>query len=142
MNSVLKISTCLISKDSVSYDDSNKKVLGKMKDEVNGVKLYEFVGLKSQMYLLISCDGEEINKAKGVNLLLRHSEYVEVLFGKKVVRYKMKRIQSKLHRIGTYKVNKISLSCLMIKDIYLMMELIPWHMVTKILSDCCYFKSF
>ena len=30
---------------------------------------------------------------------------------KKVVRHKMKRIQSELHRIGTYDINKISLSC-------------------------------
>ena len=30
---------------------------------------------------------------------------------KKIVRHKMKRIQSELHRIGTYDINKISLSC-------------------------------
>ena len=39
-----------------------------MKDELNGVKINEFVGLKSKMYSLISFDGKEINKAKGVNL--------------------------------------------------------------------------
>ena len=31
-------------KDSVYYDDSNKKMLGKMKEEFNGVKIDEFVG--------------------------------------------------------------------------------------------------
>ena len=36
-------------KDSVYYDDSNKNVLGKMKDELGGVKVEEFVGLKSKM---------------------------------------------------------------------------------------------
>ena len=30
---------------------------------------------------------------------------------KKIMRHKMKRIQSKLHRTGTYEVCKISLSC-------------------------------
>ena len=34
-----------------------------------------------------------------------------VLFDKNVARHKMKRILSEKHRIGTYKKNKISLSC-------------------------------
>ena len=33
------------------------------------------------------------------------------LFNKKVVRHKMKRIQSQLHKVGAYDVSKISLSC-------------------------------
>ena len=37
--------------------------------------------------------------------------YVDVLFNKKIIRDKMKRIQSKLHKIGTYELCKISLSC-------------------------------
>ena len=37
--------------------------------------------------------------------------YVDVLSNKKIMRDKMKRIQSKLHKIGTYEVCKISLSC-------------------------------
>ena len=58
------------------YCDINKKVFGKMKDEFNGVKIYEYVGLKSKMYSLIACNDLEVNKAKGVNL--RHNEYVDV----------------------------------------------------------------
>ena len=60
---------------------------------------------------MISFNGKEVNKAKGVNLKLRHKEYIDVLFNKKVVRYKMKRIQSSLHQVGTYDLNKMSLSC-------------------------------
>ena len=82
-----------------------------MKDEFNGVKIDEFVGLKSKMYLLIACNDLEVHKAKGVHLKLKHDEYVDALFGRKVVRHKMKRIQSDLHEIGTYDINKISLSC-------------------------------
>ena len=36
---------------------------------------------------------------------------MNVLFNKKVVKHNMKRIQSKLHEIGTYDVFNISLSC-------------------------------
>ena len=82
-----------------------------MKDELNGVKIVEFVGLKSKMYLLISKNDKEANKAKGVNKKLRHEEYLSVSFDKKAVRHNMKRIQSNLHRTGTYDINKISLSC-------------------------------
>ena len=74
-------------------------------------KTSEFVGLKLKMYSLISIDDEELTKAKGVNKKIRHKEFVDVLFNKKVIRHNMKRIQSKLHKIGTYDVYKISLTC-------------------------------
>ena len=98
-------------KNSIYYCDTNKKVLGKMKDEFTGIKIDEFVGLKSKMYSLLGCDDKEVNKAKHVNLKLRHNEYVDVLKGKKIVRHKMKRILSEKHNIGSSLLNKISLSC-------------------------------
>ena len=62
------------------------------------------------MNSLIDVDGEEVTKAKVVNKKIRLKEFVDVLFNKKVIRHNMKRIQSKLNRIGTYDVCKISLS--------------------------------
>ena len=38
------------SKDSKFFDDTNKKVIGKMKDKFGGVIATEFVGFKSKMY--------------------------------------------------------------------------------------------
>ena len=46
------------------YDDSNKLVIGKMKDETGDVTIEEFVGLKSKMYLLLSEDDIEHKKKK------------------------------------------------------------------------------
>ena len=57
------------------------------------------------MYSLIAVDGEKVKKAKGVNKNvaknIRHKECIDALFNKKMIRHKMKRIQSKLHTIGT-----------------------------------------
>ena len=38
------------SKDSRIFNETNKNVIGKMKDEFGGVIIIEFVGLKSKMY--------------------------------------------------------------------------------------------
>ena len=82
-----------------------------MKDKFKGRKIGEFVGSKSRMYLLISVDDKKVTKAKIVNIKIRHKEFLDVLFNENVIRHNMKRAQSKLHRIGTYDVCKISLSC-------------------------------
>ena len=60
---------------------------------------------------------KESNTAKGVNIAIEFKEYKDILFNKQVIRFKMKRIQSKKHDIGTYELNKISLSCFDDKNI-------------------------
>ena len=98
-------------KDSKFFDQANKKVIGKMKDESEGKIIDEFVGLKSKMYSMKNIDGKESNTAKGVNIATEFNEFKDTLFNKKIMRHKMKRIQSKKHKLGTYEINKISLSC-------------------------------
>ena len=51
---------------SKHYDNSNKLVIGKMKDETGGVAIKEFLELKSKMYSFL-VDNSEHKKAKGVN---------------------------------------------------------------------------
>ena len=87
----------------------NEKVIDKMKDVSEGKINDEFVWLK--MYSIKNIDGKESNMAKGVNIATEFNEFKDTLFDKKVVRHKMRRIQSKKHKIGTCEVNKISLSC-------------------------------
>ena len=42
-----------------------------MKDQMNGVRIVEFVRLKSKMYSLIAENDLEVNKAKGVNFKVK-----------------------------------------------------------------------
>ena len=82
-----------------------------MKDEFGGVIVTEFVELKSKMYSIKKIDGKECNTAKGVNIAIEFNKFRDVLFHKKIIRHKMKRIQSKKHKLGTYEIDQISLSC-------------------------------
>ena len=56
-----------------------------------------------------------IKKARGMNknvvAAIGQDEYENVLLKNKCFRHSMNRIQSRDHRIGTYVINKISLSC-------------------------------
>ena len=99
------------SKDSKFYDGQNKMVIGKMKVEHKGIPIKKFIGLKSKMHSMLSGDGEESNTEKGINTAIEFNEFKDTLFDKKVIRHKMKRIQGKKHKIGTYEINKTSLSC-------------------------------
>ena len=80
-----------------------------MKDVSEGKIIDEFVGLKSRMHPMQNINGQEPNTVKGVNIATEFNEFKDTLFNKKVVRHKMKRIQSKKHRIGTYEIKKMSL---------------------------------
>ena len=89
----------------------NKKVIGKMKDKFGGVIFDEFPGLKSKMYSIKKIYGKESNTAKGVSITTEFNEFKDVLLNKKIIRHKMKRIQAKQNKIGTYETDKIPLSC-------------------------------
>ena len=86
-------------------------VVGKMKILWREIPINKFVGLKSKMYSILSEDDKESNTEKEVNTATEFSEFRDTLFNKKITRHKMKRIQSKKHKLGTYEINKRSLSC-------------------------------
>ena len=121
--------------DSKFFDPANKNVIGKMKGEFKGKIISEFVGLKSNMYSLVDVDVDKSKIAKGVNRgVVRgvsHKEFVDVLFGGKLIKHNIKRIQNKLHRIATFDVFKISLSCFDDKRCIKMMALIVWLIFIK-----------
>ena len=52
-------------KESSFYNDGNKKVLGKMKDGLNGENIEEFSGFRAKMYLF-KTKKQQMKKAMGV----------------------------------------------------------------------------
>ena len=97
------------------YDNSNKLAIGKINKKATGVAIEEFFGLKPKMYSYLVNDNSELKKGKGVNrnvvATISHNEYKDVLLNKKCVKNSTSRIQGKHHRIGTYEINEIFLSC-------------------------------
>ena len=104
--------------NSKFFDETNKQVIGKMKNEFKGEIIREFAGLKSKMYSLLTVKDEEVIKAEAVNKKIRHKEFVDVLLNRKMIRHNMKKIQIKLHIIGSYDVCKISCLVSIIKDMF------------------------
>ena len=98
------------------FDKTNKKVIGKFKDEACGVPITEFVGLRSKMYSYIKDNDKGGKTAKGIKKSIikediTHENYKNTLFNKEQMYHTMKTIRSEKHQLGSYEINKISLSC-------------------------------
>ena len=46
-----------------------------------------------------------------MNIATEFNEFKDTFFNKKMIRHKIKRIQSKKHKMRTYEINKILLLC-------------------------------
>ena len=98
------------------FNKTNKKVIGKFKDEAAGIPIIEFIGLRSKMYSYIKDNQIGAKTAKGIkkniiNKDLKHKDYKEVLLNDKQMRHTMRSIRSSKHELASIELNKISLSC-------------------------------
>ena len=98
------------------FNKTNKKVIGKFKDEAAGIPIIEFIGLRSKMYSYIKDNQIGAKTAKGIkkniiNKDLKHKDYKEVLLNDKQMRHTMRSIRSSNHELESFELNKISLSC-------------------------------
>ena len=50
-----------------------------------------------------------------MSIVIEFHKFKDVLFGKRFIRHKEKRIQSKKHKLGTYEIDKILFHVLTIK---------------------------
>ena len=111
-------------RDHPLYSIDNKKVIGKMKDELNGCCMEEFVGLLPKCYSIKyrDDDGNERDeqKAKGTTKSakqrsLRHELYRETLETQGTVVLNQNTIRSHRHELGTYHQSKVALTAFDIK---------------------------
>ena len=93
----------------------NKKVVGKMKDELGGKIMTHFATLGSKVYSYKTLSGEELKKCKGVKRCvvdkeLEHDDYTKCLFDKVIINRKQMTFKSDNHVIHTIETDKIALN--------------------------------
>ena len=80
-----------------------------MKDEYGGKSIVKFAGLKSKMYSILHEINNEKSTNKDRNGFIEFQEFHDTLIKKKVLRHTMTGVKPKIHNLGTYETNKISL---------------------------------
>ena len=98
------------------YCNVNKKIIGKFKDEACGIPITLFIGLKSKMYSYVKDNEKGGKTAEGIkkNVIknnIKHEDYKNTLINNEQMHHKMKTIRSQRHQLGSYEINKVSLSC-------------------------------
>ena len=99
-------------------DNTNKKVLGKFKDEMNSLIVKEFISLNPKVYSINHLEKNEIiNKKvlKGVSKAvvkneITYNDYVNVLETNEIVKKNVTSIRSFNHQLYTYRDNKVALT--------------------------------
>lgn len=104
----------------LAKDNTNKKVIGKFKDETEGVPIAEFCGLRSKMYSVLLDNGKEKKTGKGIKKLamkkyISHEDYKRCLFSSEIKDQRQlvsfNNLRSIDHNIGMYRFTKVGLSC-------------------------------
>ena len=93
----------------------NKKVIGKFKDELNGMIMIKFCEPRAKTYPYLLDDDTEKKKAKGTkNCVIKHclkfNDYKDSIFNKKTTLRLQQRFKSDHYTIYTKDVNKIAIS--------------------------------
>ncbi|XP_053213681.1 uncharacterized protein LOC128397042 [Panonychus citri] len=105
---------CDYPKDHPLQSNRHKKMLGYLKDEMNGKPIHEVIAIKPKMYIIISDEGEK-KTAKGVqkNVLQQQiikEDYLTCLYNLETFKHTMHRLQSRNHQIYGIELRKVTLS--------------------------------
>ena len=93
------LDTSNYSKEHPLYSTTNKKVIGKFKDETGGLPITEFVGLRAKMYSFRTDDGAEKKTGKGIKKSVlkkevRHDDFKKCLMEKQEYEHTMMNFRS------------------------------------------------
>ena len=94
------------------HSKKNAKTVGLFKDELNGVPIVEFVGLRAKMYSFLLPDGSSKQTAKGIKKAhmkkhVVHEQYRNCLFDETRTSARFWTIRSFGHQLTTYETNKV-----------------------------------
>ena len=97
------------------YDATNKKVLGKSKDECEGKIMTGFIGLRPTCYAFKIHGDNEYKRCKGtakntVKRQIKYNDYNKVLETNEVIYRSFNSIRSKNHKIYSINTTKVSLN--------------------------------
>ena len=99
-----------------NYDITNKKFLGKFKDEIKSLIITEFIGLKPKMYSFNYINDDNIivndNKHKEVkeSISLKHDEYKRSLYKEELIYKEFYNLQLNKQNICLDEIKKIALN--------------------------------
>ena len=99
--------------DHPLYSTTNKKVVGKFKDELGAIIMTEFIGLRPKMYSYTGEESEKRAKVVKKSVLkkpIEHDDYGNCLFKHEVFNRDMTQLRSYGHVIPGETMNKIALS--------------------------------
>ena len=110
-------------KEQKCYDENNKKVLGKCKDELKSKIITGFIALRPKCYAYSVCgDDKKYKKCKGiakgtVRRQMKYEEFETVLKTNKVIHKSFNSIRSKNHKIFSIATKKLLLVAMKTKNI-------------------------
>lgn len=102
------------------YSTSNKKVIGKFKDETNASPIHEFVGLRAKMYSILKDEDTNKATAKGIKKhmikRMKHEDFRKALLGTSTAELQQpvsfNLIRSVNHKVQSYSITKTGLCSL------------------------------
>ena len=93
----------------------NKKIIGLMKDELDGKIITEFVTLRPKTYSFLTDEGKEDKKVKRtkkciIKKMIKFNDYKKCSLNGEIILKSQQRFISKKHDVYTENINKIALS--------------------------------